>query len=303
MSGISVKDCACVETPVLSTRNLLSCFFIIKVNRMKPVSKTAFYCCGVRMQDAESARPVIGDNYAKRLMSEEGLQYWEEFKEFKMPNASNIARAHVIDNYLRQLLSARPDSTVILIGAGLDSRAYRLTGGSWVEIDEPGVIEYKNEKLPVSECENPLVRIPIDFETQKLTDKLSNYRNRSGVIIIIEGVLMYLTMAEREALVSILTSLFAVHVVLCDLMTKKFFEKLGQPLHKKIKAHGASFTDMMNDPADLFLRHGYRQLAKIPTIKTSIQLGLSKLPKFAFLIAGKLLNGYAVYEFSYHGPS
>jgi len=90
---------------------------------MKPVSKTAFYCCGVRMQDAESARPVIGDNYAKRLMSEEGLQYWEEFKEFKMPNASNTARAYIIDNYLRELLSARPDSTVILIGAGLDSRA------------------------------------------------------------------------------------------------------------------------------------------------------------------------------------
>lgn len=33
---------------------------------MKAVSKTAYYCGGVRMQDAESAKPLIGDHYAKR---------------------------------------------------------------------------------------------------------------------------------------------------------------------------------------------------------------------------------------------
>ncbi len=88
---------------------------------MKAVSKTAFYCCGVRMQDAESTHPVLGDYYAKRLMSEEGLQYWQEFKEFKMPNASNTARHYIIDNYLKELLSAHRGATVILIGAGLDS--------------------------------------------------------------------------------------------------------------------------------------------------------------------------------------
>ena len=32
---------------------------------MKPISLTAFYCCGVRMRDAESDKPVCGDVYAK----------------------------------------------------------------------------------------------------------------------------------------------------------------------------------------------------------------------------------------------
>src|SRR4029453_1217015 len=104
---------------------------------MNAVSKTAYYCCGVRMQDAESAHPVIGDYYAKRLMSEEGLQYWQEFKDFKIPNGSNTARTYIIDGYLKELLGAHPDSTVVLIGAGLDSRAYRLKSGTWIEIDEP----------------------------------------------------------------------------------------------------------------------------------------------------------------------
>ncbi|HEX5152594.1 MAG TPA: class I SAM-dependent methyltransferase [Parafilimonas sp.] len=269
---------------------------------MKAVSQTAYYCCGVRMQDAASIHPVINDTYAKRLMSEEGLRYWQEFAAFKMPNASNTARHYIIDSYLKELLSARPGSTVILIGAGLDSRAYRFKGATWVEIDEAAVIEYKNEKLPVSECANPLERIPINFETEKLSDKLSPYSNRKDVIIIVEGVLMYLTMAQREALLKTITTLFPAHIVFCDLMSKRFFDKLGGAIHEKFKAHGASFTDMMDDPAALFLQHNYQQAVKVPTIKKSVELGLAKLPKLAFLLSGKLLNGYAVYEFTYNKP-
>jgi methyltransferase (TIGR00027 family) len=270
---------------------------------MKAVSKTAYYCCGVRMQDAESIHPVIGDNYAKRLMNGEGLQYWQEFKEFKMPNASNTARHYIIDSYLNELLSAHPDATVILIGAGLDSRAYRFKGATWIEIDEPAIIEYKNEKLPVSECANPLERISINFETEKLADKLSPYSNRPNVIIIIEGVLMYLSMLQRETLLATITTLFPDHMVFCDLMSKRFFEKLGKPIHEKFKALGASFTDMMDDPASLFLKYNYQQVARVSTIKKSLELGLAKLPKLAFWLYGKLFDGYSIYEFSYHKPS
>jgi len=68
---------------------------------------------------------------------------------------------------------------------------------------------------------------------------------------------MYLSMAQRETLLTTVTTLFPRHIVFCDLMSRKFFEKLGKPIHEKLKAHGASFTDMMDDPAALFLKHGY----------------------------------------------
>jgi len=269
---------------------------------MKAVSQTAYYCCGVRMQDAESAHPVIGDNYAKRLMSEEGLQYWQEFKEFKMPNAANTARHYIIDCYLKELLAAHQDSTIILIGAGLDSRAFRFKGATWIEVDEPAVLEYKNERLPVAECPNALERIAINFETEKLPDKLTPYRNRHDVIIIIEGVMMYLTMTQREALLSTITTLFPHHIVFCDLMSKRFFDKLGKPMHEKFKAHGASFKDMMEDPAALFLKYNYRQVAKVSNIKKAVELGLVKLPKIVLFLMRKLLNGYSIYEFEYNTP-
>jgi len=37
---------------------------------MKPISNTAFYCCGIRMRDAGSQHPVCGDQFAKVFMNE-----------------------------------------------------------------------------------------------------------------------------------------------------------------------------------------------------------------------------------------
>jgi O-methyltransferase involved in polyketide biosynthesis len=104
---------------------------------MKPISRTAFYCCGVRMRDAERIDPVCGDGYAKAFMNSEGLQILEAFREETKPNASNVARHRIIDDLLREELLADRQLCVVIIGAGFDSRAYRLKGGTWVELDEP----------------------------------------------------------------------------------------------------------------------------------------------------------------------
>src|SRR5215213_9193437 len=125
---------------------------------MKPISKTAFYCCGVRMQDAASSDPVCGDIYAEAFMNEDGVQVFEAFKDETGPNASNVVRHRIIDDFLRRELLENSDLYVVTIGAGFDSRPYRLKGGTWVELDEPQIIAYKNERLPIEKCENALDR-------------------------------------------------------------------------------------------------------------------------------------------------
>jgi O-methyltransferase involved in polyketide biosynthesis len=128
---------------------------------MKPISRTAFYPTGLRMEDAENWRPIIGDTYAKEFMDEEALQIFQKFKlaKFKPPNISNLHRHRIIDDYLRQEIALNSCSTIILIGAGFDSRAYRLTGGVWIEVDEPEIISRKEQRLSAPKCPNPLTRI------------------------------------------------------------------------------------------------------------------------------------------------
>lgn len=267
---------------------------------MKAVSKTAYYCCGVRMQDAESAHPLIGDKYAKRLLGKEGAAYWEEFKQLTIPNAGNIARAYLIDSWVKKELNSHPDATIILVGAGLDSRAYRFNAGRWVEIDEPAIIAYKNDILPLKECNNELQRIPIEFEKEKLADKLQAYVNRSFVIFIIEGVLMYLPDEQKNQLLSVVTTLFPKHLLFCDLMNRKFFEKFANKIRKKLAEHGAAFTDLADEPGRLFLEYGYTQKSQIALPKAITDLGLLRIPRFIIkLVFGKLIAGYSVYHFAY----
>src|SRR5215510_9037451 len=171
---------------------------------MKPISKTAFYCCGVRMQDAEREQPVCGDSFARTFMNEQGLQILDTFKDETRPNTTNVARHRIIDDLLRQELLADPKLTVVIIGAGFDTRAFRLKGGTWIELDEPQVITYKEGRLPAANSNNELQRIPIDFASESLEQKLAPYSGRSPVTVVIEGVLMYL---EEAAIGKLLETL------------------------------------------------------------------------------------------------
>jgi len=47
---------------------------------MKPISNTAFYCCGVRVKDAENEKSVCQDVYAKEFMDARGLDILVVFK-------------------------------------------------------------------------------------------------------------------------------------------------------------------------------------------------------------------------------
>src|SRR5512132_36733 len=110
---------------------------------MDPIAKTAYYCCGVRAEDARSARPICGDHLAERFMDAEARAVFERFRSFRGPNASNAARHRAIDDILRERLRGQPDLPVVLLGAGFDTRAFRLAGGRWFELDQPALIERK----------------------------------------------------------------------------------------------------------------------------------------------------------------
>jgi methyltransferase (TIGR00027 family) len=266
--------------------------------QMKPISKTAFYCCGVRMQDAESSNPVCNDVYAKEFMNKDGLQILEAFKDETSPNASNVARHRIIDDLLRQELLVNPNLSVVIIGAGFDSRAYRLQGGTWVELDEPQVIAYKNERLPVSISENELHRIAIDFSTDSLEEKLSSFADHSPVVIIIEGVFIYLEEEIIRQLLQTLRRLFPHHKLICDLMTKDFCENYGKSLHEKITEMGTSFKFTVDTPQAVFLENGYRRLEEIPIVEKSVILSAPDIPSSVLeSMRPTLPRGYSVHVF------
>jgi methyltransferase (TIGR00027 family) len=266
---------------------------------MKPISKTAFYCCGVRMLDAASEKPVCNDRYAEKFMSEDGRRILEAFEDEASPNSSNVARHRIIDDLLRRELVAHADLRVVIIGAGFDSRAFRLAGGRWLEIDEAAIIEYKNERLPESEAKNDLRRVPIDFSTDSLEEKLAAFADSKGsVVVVIEGVFPYLDEKEIAGLLETLPRVFPSHKLICDLTTRRFAEKHSQKIREKLGALGAAFKFTADEPEKIFIESGYRQAERISIIEKAVDFGLIKMPKILLkTVLRDLAKGYAIYTF------
>ena len=106
------------------------------------------------MLDAEHPRSLCHDVYAKRFMDERGLRIFAPFRSEKMPNISNTVRCYMIDEAIRSHIAEHPNSLIISIGVGFDSRPYRINGGEWVEIDEPQIIDYKNKIIGLNDFAN-----------------------------------------------------------------------------------------------------------------------------------------------------
>lgn len=266
---------------------------------MKPVSKTAFYCTGVRALDARKAQPACGDHYAERFMDGEGWKTFAPFVGFTGPNASNAARPRIIDDLLRERLAMARDQRVVLIGAGFDSRAFRLTGGRWLEVDEPQVFAFKEPRLPEATAPNPLTRLPVDFSTERLLDRLRPFAESGPVTIVVEGVLMYLGETRIRELLQTLRATFPRGEILCDVMTATFFNRFSRPIHEKIQELGASFTLPERPIEAIFNEESYTQTAQISIARHPSALPHMPLPMRVFVRMSRTFrDGYTIRVFS-----
>lgn len=264
---------------------------------MKPVSLTAFYPCGVRATDAKAPKPVVGDHLAERFMDERGWRVIAAMRDLVRPWNSILARHRLMDDRLREALAAHPDLRVVIVGAGFDTRAFRLPGGRWVEVDEPAVIEYKNSILPAEGSPNPLVRVPIDFAQQSLAEVLAPYTDGARAFVIIEGVLLYLDRAQLQGTARAVRALAPTVTVLCDEMTRHFFTKAGHVTHDRLRQFGAPFQIQEVDVPATWRAEGFREVQRTSIPIAMHRFGLKTMPTLLLrTILRSIAQGYVVAE-------
>ncbi|WP_223645118.1 class I SAM-dependent methyltransferase [Corallococcus sp. EGB] len=262
------------------------------------ISKTAYYTLACRAADARKPRPLCGDSFASRFMDDEARQVWARFQYFDRANESNAARHQIIDALVQEELDRAPDARVVVLGAGFDTRAYRLRGGLWLEVDEPAILTLKDAKLPVTEAKNPLERLPIDFAAESLAAKLAPYQDSRRTHVIIEGVLMYLSDAQRRDMLAVLQQVFPHHVVYCDLMRASFQREYSRDVHAVLASMGASFQDMTDAPEALFLETGHAVASSTSVPVRAQELAGKRVPAFIlrrFMPAVR--DGYRIWKF------
>jgi len=164
-----------------------------------------------------SAERVVDDPWAQYFLSSAArrtLAMWSDSVTGRVlrrlgPTGTTYVplRHRFIDEHLTEALDAGV-SQVVLLGAGYDTRAYRfadqLDGRPVFEVDLAPISRAKAATIAKHGDEFPdanVVRVEIDFESQALTDVLSDAGCAVGdaTFFVWEGVPMYLTRAAVKA--------------------------------------------------------------------------------------------------------
>ena len=246
-----------------------------------------------------SRQPICGDGLAAKFMTPEAQAVFQRFKSLKRPNASNATRHRIIDDLLREELGRDPALRVLVLGAGFDTRAFRLKGGDWLELDQLSILELKESALPSATAPNPLRRIGIDFEHGSLETAISAaWGDARPTVVVLEGVSMYLEQGQFAQTLATLKRLAPGHLLVCDLISSTFVNRYGRGLRKRIEKLGGHFAGTQSNPADFVVAQGYREERRISIAGRAAELGAPSLPRWLLNSLFKSLrDGYQIHTF------
>ena len=112
------------------------------------VSDTALWIAAYRARETERAGGLFHDPLAGRLAGDHGRELARKMTGAEQFEWMTVVRTVVIDRYLQEAIASGVD-TVVNLGAGLDTRPYRMTlpaSLSWVEVDMPKIVALKNDR-------------------------------------------------------------------------------------------------------------------------------------------------------------
>lgn len=265
---------------------------------LEPIARTAFYCCALRAADAATVHPVCDDTFASRLLDEGIREQIRPLLRFRGPAISNVARHRLIDDLLRHALREEPGRRIILLGAGFDTRAFRLAGGRWWEIEDPALVAFKEGRLPASSAPNPLIRIPVSFQTEALATHVGPLAGDDPAVVVLEGVSMYLPDRVLHELATTVRQYLPRATLIADLMSPAFSRSFGAPVRRELRKFGAPFADWHHHPRETIEAAGYRVRQVHSIAGRAREAGTLRMPRWVLntLLRG-FRDGYAVWVF------
>jgi len=210
----------------------------------------------------ETGRPdgLVRDPFAERLAGERGMAILKGMGGAPMLCFGIGLRSTFMDELLLEALRKDEIDSVLLLGAGLDSRPFRLElpkSLRWIEVDFPDMLDYKYAVL----SDSPNCRL------ERITADLNEPAGREAAfaaagertLLITEGLLMYLPADTVEAIAAAATKA-GVRRWLLDLTTATFSKSISSKTLQSVEnVRAATCLDGMQI-SEVLHRHGWSSL-------------------------------------------
>lgn len=257
----------------------------------KHVSDTALWIAMYRARESDRADAVFEDPLAARLAGERGKEMVKATPYDKAMAFAMTVRTTAIDKLVKEALTREVDM-VINLGAGLDTRPYRLklpSGLRWIEVDFPATISYKNNLLATEQPNCNLRRVGLDLNSDQERRALFadlGLQTRKALIIT-EGVIGYLSNEEASKWSQDLFAIPSFQYWIMDYAQGKMRNhKQEKALRKKLKNTPIKFNE--ENPITFFGQHGWKPSKNIYILDEADRIG-RKLPlTFPYTVLMKL---------------
>ncbi len=216
----------------------------VHLTREKETLLLALYS---RALESRSKDPLLLDPMAEAAIGRIDYDF-ERTKPNHVESLQVVLRSKQLDLWTEESLAEHPQTTVLQLGCGLDSRVYRLDPPSdvrWFDVDFPDVIELRKKLFPA----RPGYRMIGASVTE--SGWLGEVPEDRPAWIVAEGLTYYLTPGDMQALLNRLTGHFPSGQIAFDAVSR-----LGANLAKnnaKIRATGAAIGWWIDDPNDIQL--------------------------------------------------
>lgn len=187
-------------------------------------------------------RGAIHDAKAEEIISRLDYDFSLADKDAPMHSVV-IARTIVLDKLAGDFLAKNPGAVVVNIACGLDTRCYRMTGYShWYNLDLPETIAVREKLLPEDGAISQLGMSAMDDWGSAVTE------TDAPVLIIIEGLTMYLTEADVQRIFAVIAGRFPAATVFVETMNPMVVRRFKE---KSIEGSNAKFTWGVKNGASL----------------------------------------------------
>ncbi|MBE9020447.1 class I SAM-dependent methyltransferase [Chroococcidiopsidales cyanobacterium LEGE 13417] len=164
------------------------------------ISDTAYGVAIYRAIESERPDALFCDRFARTLAGKRGEQI-VQLGGGESAGWLLVVRTCIIDRLVLQSIEREGIDTVLNLGAGLDTRPYRLSlpaSLSWIEVDLTAVLEYKKRQLAGESPNCSLELVKLDLTDLAASHAFFTEVNATAkkVLVITEGLVVYLTPAQ-----------------------------------------------------------------------------------------------------------
>jgi O-methyltransferase involved in polyketide biosynthesis len=177
--------------------------------------------------DNRSKHPILHDTKAEEIAAQIDYDF-AKLDSFDHGNLT-VLRAKQLDEWLRAFLKTNPQSVILNLGCGLDTRITRINPApdvSWFDVDYPEVIALR-EQFYANRDGYTMIGSSVTA-----AEWLATIPTSRPVMIVAEGVLEYLTEDEVQTLFTRLTDAFPHGQIAFDVLNSFAIQAGKAEIHK-----------------------------------------------------------------------